>query len=151
MKVFRIDKTLELPHPRDVVFPFFADPGNLETITPPWLNFQILSAAPIEMAVGARIDYKLRLHGIPLRWESEITAWEPPHRFVDEQRRGPYLQWIHEHRFEERHGRTIIHDHVDYAVPGGALVNKLFVVADLKRVFDYRHAVLRERFALASV
>jgi ligand-binding SRPBCC domain-containing protein len=150
VQVFRIERTLELPQTRDRVFPFFADPSNLETITPPWLNFRILTPAPVDMAVGARIDYQLRLHGIPLRWQSEITAWEPPFRFIDEQRRGPYQLWIHEHRFVEEDGRTTIHDRVEYAVPGGALINKLFVVADLKRVFDYRHSVLQERFGFAT-
>ena len=69
-----------LPRPVSEVFPFFADAGNLDALTPPWLRFEILTPRPIPMRVGALIEYRLRLHGIPLRWRSEITAWEPPHR-----------------------------------------------------------------------
>ena len=139
------------PESLDVVFPFFADPSNLEKITPPWLNFTIVTSGPIRMAVGQRIDYKLRLHGIPLSWQSEITAWEPPYRFIDEQRRGPYQQWIHEHRFEESDNGTLVHDRVDYVVPGGELIHKLFVLPDLKRVFAYRHHILRKQFGSQPV
>jgi ligand-binding SRPBCC domain-containing protein len=146
VKIHRLEMTLELPEPLDMVFPFFADPGNLEKLTPPWLNFEITTPRPIHMAVGQRIDYKLRLHGIPISWQSEITEWQPPYRFVDAQRRGPYRQWIHEHLFEEKGNRTLIHDRVDYAVLGGALVNKLIVLPDLRRVFAFRHAVLTEEF-----
>jgi len=146
MKVHRLEMQLELPEPLDVVFPFFADPRNLEKITPPWLNFKIATRGPIRMAVGKTIDYKLRLHGIPLSWKSEITAWEPPYRFIDEQRRGPYRQWVHEHLFEASEKGTLIHDRIDYAVPGGELVHKFIVLPDLRRVFGYRHDVLREEF-----
>jgi hypothetical protein len=137
---------LWLPQPRDAVFAFFSDARNLETITPPWLRFEILTPSPIAMRVGARIDYKLRLHGVPLRWQSEITAWEPPVRFVDEQRRGPYREWRHEHRFDETDGGTLVIDHVDYRVPGGAMVETLFVRPDVERIFAFRREKLREVF-----
>ena len=116
---------LWLPRPLGEVFSFFADAGNLELLTPPQLNFHILTPRPLEMRVGLLIDYRLRERGIPLRWRSEITAWEPPHRFVDEERRGPYRLWQHEHLFEERDGGTVAIDRVRYAVPGGALINWL--------------------------
>jgi ligand-binding SRPBCC domain-containing protein len=95
--LFTLETRLFLPRPLEIVFPFFADAGNLEILTPPWLRFEIVTPRPIAMRAGALIEYRLRLHGVPLRWQSEITAWEPPHRFVDEQRRGPYRAWIHEH------------------------------------------------------
>jgi ligand-binding SRPBCC domain-containing protein len=98
------------------------------------------------MRTGARIAYQLRIRGVPIRWESEITAWEPPHRFVDEQRRGPYRQWIHEHLFVSENDGTTIVDNVRYSVPGGALVNCLFVAPDVRRIFEYRQRVLLERF-----
>jgi ligand-binding SRPBCC domain-containing protein len=129
---------LWLPQPREKVFSFFADARNLQAITPPWLDFRIANPGPIEMKVGACIDYRLRVHGIPMRWQSEITAWEPPVRFVDEQRRGPYRSWIHEHTFEEKDGGTLVKDHVRYAVPGGKLINRLFVSRDVRRIFAYR-------------
>jgi len=133
-----------LPRPRSDVFPFFADALNLQAITPPWLKFHVLTPAPIDLYVGRRLDYRLRVHGLPLRWQSEITAWEPPERFVDEQRRGPYRQWHHEHRFEEREGGTLCLDVVRYAVPGGALVNWLWVRHDVAKIFAYRRERLEQ-------
>lgn len=135
-----------LPRPVEEVFPFFADAHNLEELTPPFLGFQVLTPPPITMAPGIRIDYRLRLHGIPIRWQSEITAWEPMRMFVDEQRRGPYRAWVHTHRFTPRDGGTLVEDEVRYDVPGGALVNALFVRNDVARIFAYREAKLRARF-----
>jgi ligand-binding SRPBCC domain-containing protein len=144
--LFTVETRLFLPRPLEIVFPFFADAGNLETITPPWLQFEIVAPRPIAMRTGAFIDYRLRLHGIPLHWQSEITAWEPPHRFVDEQRRGPYRVWIHEHTFAERDSGTEMRDFVRYAAPGGWLVERLFVRHDVRRIFEYRARKLQELF-----
>ena len=131
---------------RAEVFSFFADAGNLDALTPPRLKFHITSPRPIVMRVGALINYRLRIHGMPLRWQSEITAWEPPLRFVDEQRRGPYQQWTHEHLFGERAGGTTVWDKVSYAVPGGRWVNRLFVRRDLNAIFHYRRQCLQDIF-----
>ncbi|MXX68828.1 MAG: SRPBCC family protein [Gemmatimonadales bacterium] len=133
-----------VPSPLERTFSFFADAHNLERITPPFVKFRIVTPPPIEMRVGTLIDYRLRLHGIPLRWRSEITHWDPPRRFIDEQRRGPYRKWIHEHRFEAEDGGTRVEDHVTYAVPGGALIDRWFVRPDLKRIFEYRHSAISE-------
>ena len=146
MKEFVLHKELWLPAPLEKVFPFFALAQNLHTLTPPWLNFEILTPHSIEMRVGTLIDYKLRIRGIPIRWQSEITAWKEPNRFVDEQRRGPYRQWIHEHLFESRDGGTFCTDHVRYAVLGGTLVERLLVRPDIEKIFDYRAKVLLEIF-----
>ena len=146
MRTFELNSEVLLPRPPDEVFPFFADAGNLERLTPPWLRFEVLTPGPVEMRPGAAIDYRLRLRGAPIRWRSEITAWEPPFRFVDEQRRGPYRLWVHEHRFEERAGRTLASDRVRYAAPGGWLVDRLLVRPDLERIFEYRRAALRRIF-----
>ena len=120
------------------IFSFFSDAHNLSVITPPWLHFEVLTPAPIEMSPGARIDYRLKLRGIPLRWQSEITAWNPPHVFVDEQRRGPYRFWRHTHTFSEAENGIIVGDAVEYAVWGGQLINRLFVRPDLEKIFAYR-------------
>lgn len=136
---------LWLPRPLSEVFPFFADARNLQRITPPWLSFEVLTPAPIEMRPGARIDYRLRVHGVPLRWQSEITVWEPPYRFVDEQRRGPYRLWHHEHTFRENNGGTLCGDIVQYASRGGPLrpmIEALFVRRDVDKIFRYRREVL---------
>ena len=146
MRVWELRTGIRLPRPRSEVFAFFADAGNLQELTPPWLRFRILTPQPVAMGQGARIDYRIRLRGLPIGWKTEITAWEPPHRFVDEQLRGPYRLWVHEHSFEEIEGGTIAEDHVRYAVPGGALVNCLLVARDLRALFLYRHRRLREIF-----
>jgi hypothetical protein len=135
-----------LPRPLEAVFPFFADAGNLDVLTPSWLRFEILTPCPIKMREGARIDYRLRWHGLPMRWQSAITKWEPPHCFVDEQRHGPYRLWHHEHRFSESDGRTLVRDHVRYAVPGGLLIDRLFVRRDVHRIFAFRQAKLAGLF-----
>jgi len=131
------------PQPLERVFAFFAEARNLEAITPPWLGFEVLTPAPIEMRPGALIDYRLRLHGVRLGWRTEISVWQPPHRFVDEQRRGPYREWVHEHTFAGQDDGTLVGDHVRYRVPGGRLVHELFVRREVERIFDFR----RERLA----
>jgi ligand-binding SRPBCC domain-containing protein len=136
-----------LPRPRDAVFEFFADAFQLETITPPWLHFAVLADPPIRMATGTRIDYRLRLHGVPIRWQSVISVWEPPNRFVDEQVRGRYRRWHHEHIFESIDGETRCRDIVDYEAAGGRLVDSLFVRGDLRKIFLFRQQKLTELFA----
>jgi len=136
-----------LPASPERVFEFFSDAFQLETLTPPWLSFSVLTQAPIRLALGTLIDYRLRLHGIPLKWQSRISVWEPPLRFVDEQVRGPYRVWHHEHRFEPVAGGTLCRDIVDYRVVGGSLIDRLLVRPDLRKIFEYRHHKLRTLFA----
>lgn len=146
MREFEFESELWLPRPLPEVFAFFSDAHNLDRITPPWLRFRVLTPAPIALAAGTWIDYRLRLRGLPIRWRSEITVWEPPRRFVDEQRRGPYRRWRHEHCFETRDGGTWVGDRVRYAVAGGPLAPWLvrtLVQPDLQRVFAYRRRALQ--------
>ncbi|WCJ59974.1 SRPBCC family protein [Fontisphaera persica] len=149
MKTYQLHVEQSLPRPLAEVFPFFADARNLERITPPWLHFSILST-DLSMRVGLKIDYQLKLHGIPLRWQSEITAWEPPYRFVDEQRRGPYRLWRHEHRFVAEGQGTRVIDEVTYALWGGWLLQPLWVKHDLKKIFDYRQQVIAQFLGQSS-
>ncbi len=146
MKLHLFDTEQWLPRNREEIFGFFSDAYNLQTLTPDWLQFVILTPLPITMRAGAIIDYRLKLRGIPVRWRTEITTWDPPQRFVDEQRRGPYRFWAHEHLFEQRDGGTLMADRVRYAVPGGWLVNGLFVRAEVRRIFDFRRRKLSELF-----
>lgn len=124
------------------VFAFFADAHNLQRITPPWVGFSILTPAPIAMRTGALIDYRIRLWGVPMRWRTEISAWEPGVRFVDRQVRGPYTKWVHEHRFEAADGGTLCSDVVEYAHLGGAIGERVFVRPQLRRIFAYRWAAM---------
>lgn len=146
MKTFRLKTQLWLPHARDKIFDFFADPRNLDRLTPAWLKFRIAKPDTTKIVRGAILDYRLRIHGLPIHWQSEISAWEPPNRFIDRQIKGPYSLWIHLHYFEDSDGGTIVGDDVEYAVPGGTIVQKLLVAPDLDRVFEYRHYVLDKLF-----
>ncbi len=128
------------------LFPFFADAANLETITPPWLGFRILTSLPVTMRSGAEIDFRLKLHGVPIGWKTRITAWEPPRRFVDEQVRGPYRVWRHEHVFEPLDGGTLMTDRVEYAHFGGPLLERLLVRPDVERIFRWRRERLEGLF-----
>ena len=147
MKEFTLHREQQIDAELDLVFAFFADARNLQRLTPPWLRFEILTPQPIEMAVGTVIDYRLRLHGLPVRWQSEITEWDPMRSFVDEQVRGPYHYWIHRHEFEAHEGGTLVRDHVRYAVPGGTIVQRLFIEPDLERIWGYRARQLEQLFS----
>ena len=126
----------------DTVFAFFADAGNLEAITPPLLRFAVVTPPPIAMGAGTFIQYRLRVHGVPVRWDTLIQAWEPPRRFVDVQVRGPYRLWHHTHELSARDdGRTLMRDTVRYALGFGALgalAHRLVVRRDLEAIFAYR-------------
>ncbi len=130
----------------ETVFDFFSRPENLQRLTPGHLHFHILTPGPLVMADGLLLDYKLRLHGIPLRWRSRIEHWNPPLSFVDRQLRGPYLEWIHLHSFHPTGKGTRIEDHIRYRVPGGRLAEMLFVRPSLRRIFAHRLRILSHIF-----
>ncbi len=146
MRIFELERTQFLPASREEVFAFFRVPQNLQEITAPWLHLRVARKGVAELGEGARIEYSVRIRGIPLRWESRISAWDPPRGFVDEQLRGPYRSWVHRHGFEPVEGGTRVHDRVRYALLGGVIVDRLFVRGDLERIFDYRLGRLAERF-----
>ncbi|MGB0717294.1 MAG: SRPBCC family protein [Phycisphaerae bacterium] len=135
---YRLLATTRIPAPLETVFPFFADAANLEVLTPDFLHFHIVTPQPLEMAVGLNIDYRLRMHGLPMRWRSEITVWEPPYRFMDVQKKGPYRWWRHEHRFIDRGANTIVEDEISYGVPFRMILHPLFIKRDLLTIFNYR-------------
>ncbi len=142
MSIHRLEREQYLDHPLADVFAFFAKAQNLERITPSWLSFEVRTVEPIQMRVGTLIDYRLRVHGVPLRWTSRIEAWEPGRSFVDRQLRGPYGLWQHRHTFASAGSGTVVRDEVDYALPFGPLgelAHRLFVRRDLDRIFAYRH------------
>jgi hypothetical protein len=145
MREFKIHTELWLARRREEVFPFFSDPRNLEKITPPWLKFEVLTA-PSTMQAGSLIDYRIRVHGLAVRWRTEIVEWNPPHRFADVQLPGPYKLWHHTHTFEDRDGGTLCLDDVRYYPRGGALINWLFVRRDVNKIFAYRNQTLAQIF-----
>ncbi len=148
MKIYTLQRKQWVGRPLAQVFDFFSKAENLEQLTPSFLRFQITRTPP-RMETGARIAYKLRVHGLPLRWLTEIEKWDPPHEFIDVQKKGPYKLWHHTHRFREENGGTSIEDTVRYALPFGVLgqvVHRLMVERDVQQIFAYRERVIRELF-----
>ena len=145
MGTHKLHTTMHLPIELERVFAFFSDAINLERITPPELGFKILTPQPLEIAAGAIIDYRLKLFGLPFYWQTAITEWEPPHRFVDVQAKGPYKEWIHTHRFRAVDGGTEIEDEVQYRLPLWPLgeLGLPIVKLQLGRIFRYRQERIR--------
>jgi ligand-binding SRPBCC domain-containing protein len=141
--IHALQREQRLEAPPGVVFPFFADARNLEEITPPLLRFRLLTPEPISMGVGTFLQYALRIHGLPVRWDTLIQEWKPPHRFVDVQVRGPYQLWHHTHELVPLDGgaATLMRDTVRYAVGFGVLgeiARRTVVRRDLEAIFAFR-------------
>jgi len=150
MSIHVLEREQVVPRPLSEVFAFFADAGNLESITPSSLSFRIVTPRPIAMRPGTLIDYRLSLFGVPFRWRTLIESFEPERRFVDVQLEGPYRVWRHTHEFEEVSGGTRVRDRVEYEVPLGPLgevARSLFVDRQLAKIFDHRHEVIEKLFA----
>lgn len=143
----QLRRTQLVGRPLPEVFAFFSDAANLDALTPPFLHFRILTPMPIELCAGAQLDYQLSLFGVPVRWRTRITDWQPQERFVDEQESGPYALWRHTHEFEARGASTLMRDVVDYSQPLGPIgtvAHVLFVRRTLDRIFDFRRdAIVR--------
>lgn len=134
--------------PLNQTFEFFRDPANLGKITPPWLNFKIVSK-DVEMREGAQFDYVIRWLGLPMKWRSRITKYEPPFLFVDEQLIGPYKTWQHQHAFLETPDGVVVSDQLRYSLPLGplgAFAQAVIVKRQLKEVFRFRQNALSKMF-----
>lgn len=145
-----LTRSITLPVSREEAFAFFADAGNLERITPPQLGFHITTPQPIDIRQGTLIDYNLKLHGFPISWRTEISVWDPPFRFVDQQLKGPYSQWIHTHTFTEvGPTETLIEDEVRYRLPLEPLgdIAHFMVRRELEKIFDFRQQTVAEILA----
>ena len=141
MKIHELERSQRVEISPEAAFAYYGDSVNLEPMTPPWLHFRVLNEGPVTMAPGTLLEYRLRLHGFPIRWTTRIETWDPPAGFLDVQLKGPYALWEHTHVFERDGDATVIHDRVRYALPLGPLgtiAHRLFVRRDLERIFDYR-------------
>lgn len=149
VRIHLLERRQRVELPPERAFAFYGDSANLEPLTPPWLHFEVTTPQPFALGAGSLLDYRLKLHGVPVRWQTRIETWEPPHRFVDSQAKGPYALWEHTHLFEpEGDGATTIVDRVRYAIPYGplgALAHVLFVRRDLDRIFDFRRDAVAAR------
>ena len=150
MKIYSLKRETTLSAPLERVFEFFSEARNLEKITPPFLKFQVLTPGPIRMAPNATIEYRLKVRGFPVRWQTVIETWNPPHEFSDRQARGPYALWHHTHRFRAiGDAQTWMEDEVRYALPLGPLgqfAHWLMVRRDVEAIFDYRAKCMQTFF-----
>jgi ligand-binding SRPBCC domain-containing protein len=148
MRLYCLEREQWLPRPIDTIFEFFSRPENLQVITPSWLDFRMVKA-PHTLDAGSLIQYCLRWHGLPIRWTTIMTQWNPPFGFVDRQLSGPYALWNHEHSFDEHQGGTRMRDRVTYALPLGALgrfAHIALVRRDVQSLFDFRAEAMRRLF-----
>jgi ligand-binding SRPBCC domain-containing protein len=149
MKPHVLETTTFINRPLEEVFAFFSKAENLNELTPPELHFTIDTPLPIKMFPGTLIDYSIRLSGIPFKWKTRITKWEPPFEFVDEQIKGPYVRWHHTHTFKASNGGTIMTDRVEFLSPGWILeplINALFIQKKVESIFKYRESQLKRIF-----
>jgi len=146
-KTYKLERVQRVSAPRSKVFAFFSDAFNLERLTPPFLNFRILTPRPIDIQTDTIIEYRIKLFGIPMYWRTRILRFEPQTVFIDSQERGPYVLWHHTHTFEDHGDETLMTDTVLYRLPLGPLgwvAHALFVRRTLERIFNYRHDVLAD-------
>jgi len=137
-----------IPAPLEDVWNYFCDPRNLNKITPPDMNFEIVRGGDVKMYEGQIIEYRVEfIRGIRSLWLTEIAHLKDGQYFVDEQRVGPYRFWYHEHIFEVHSSGTKMTDHVTYKVPLGMLgdlMNTVWISRRLRNVFDFRRKKIIE-------
>ena len=154
MSIYRIERSQVLPISIDSAWQFFSSPGNLPSITPPWLNLKIIGSVSPHMRAGMLINYHVTpLLGLQIRWLSEITHVDAPRFFVDEQRLGPYRLWHHEHFFHVCEAGVQVDDIVSYALKYavlGTLIHAIWINKRLQMIFDYRSLALKRRFGSTS-
>lgn len=146
MRSYTFESELIIPRTRREVFRFISDPRHLTRVMPANLGISVTLAKGFEMKAGAELKYRFRLRGVPIGWQGEVTVWEPPFCFVDVQRHGPFTFWSHEHIFVERSGVTHCIDRIHYLTPFFSWFDRVWVRAELERVFDHRGRRLAEHF-----
>ena len=150
MKIFRLEKSINLPITIEECWEFFSSPKNLKIITPNYMGFDIIDLEDTKMYSGQIIKYNVTpLLDINMRWVTEISHVKENSFFVDEQRFGPYSLWHHKHFIKEIENGIEMEDVIHYKIPGGIFgefLNTLFIKNQLKEIFNYRKEKLIEIF-----
>lgn len=148
--MYQLKRTQIVKTDIDTCWKFFSSPANLAKITPKYMGFDVLTSVPKEMYEGLMIAYTVKpLLGISMNWVTEITHVKDRNYFVDEQRKGPYKIWHHEHHFKEIEEGVEMTDIVSYELPMGVLgrlAHPILVRKKLEEIFDYRNKVIEEIF-----
>lgn len=142
---YLLERETLIRRPLHETFDFFSRVENLQIITPSFLRFRMITR-PVHMCRGCTIEYRLRINGLPVYWRTLISDWEPPHRFVDVQQKGPYALWRHEHTFKAVPGGKRVVDRVQYKMPLGPLgelAHRLFVGRQLDAIWSFREERLQ--------
>jgi ligand-binding SRPBCC domain-containing protein len=152
--LYKLERSVIVPAPRDEVFAFFSDPQNLARITPRSMGLKITRIDKLPVRPGFRIAYTVKpLFGVRVKWVTRITVFDPPDRFVDIQEQGPYRFWRHEHTFEDLNGHTLMRDRVEYDMPFGLIgdvVQRLVVASQLRKIFEHRTRKIARLFASST-
>lgn len=140
-----------LPITKKLAWDFFSSPQNLSKITPPEMDFKILSEIyGKEIFEGMKIDYTVKpLFGIVVRWQTEICKVENQKYFTDKQAKGPYKLWEHTHFFTEAEGGVLMQDVVNYKLPFGIIgrvLNSILIKRKVESIFAYRKTILETLF-----
>lgn len=150
-KVYSLYSRQRVPASLEKVWAFFSNAKNLLEVTPPHLNLKVTNEVYGDAVYAGQVmTYDVKpLLGIPLSWMTEITHVNAPRYFVDEQRKGPYTLWHHQHHFKAIEGGTEMTDLVHYRVPFGfigSIANALVVKKELRKIFAYRYQKINELF-----
>jgi ligand-binding SRPBCC domain-containing protein len=150
----RLHREQVIPASMEKVWGYFSAPQNLNEITPPDMNFEIVAGGDVRMYEGQIIEYRVEfIRGIRSLWLTEIAHVSDGEYFVDEQRVGPYRFWYHEHKFQRVDAGVKMTDHVTYAAPFGLLgdmVTALWIRRRLESIFDFRYRRIAELFGEAK-
>ncbi len=150
MKVYRLQRSQFLSTDIHTAWKFFTNPEDLSKITPGYIEFRITKQTSSEMYPRMLLYYKIKpILKLPMTWVTEITQVYAPVWFLDEQRKGPYRMWRHQHIFKEVNGGVEMEDIVDYAMPLGLLgqfVHFFVVAKKLEGIFDFRREALEKIF-----
>lgn len=142
------EQWVAVPPPQ--IWKFFSSEQNLERITPPFLSFHVLGKSTDKIGEGTTIDYRLKVHGLPILWRTLISGWVDSRKFVDEQIRGPYRRWVHTHEFEAFADGTLIRDSIILKPPLGWLGRALLLIlilADVEAIFKFRSEAISKIFS----